>query len=70
LVIKKNYLRILVFQENPQVFPRNFLRIFAPIHFPADFGVSGNSADISKVFPADYVTPISCGFYYFRKFRR
>ncbi|KAK2399296.1 glycine-rich RNA-binding protein 4, mitochondrial [Trifolium repens] len=41
-----------------------------PDHFPADFGVSGNFADIFKVFPADFVTPISCGFYYFRKFRR
>jgi hypothetical protein len=37
------FLRILVFQEIPQVFPRLFLRILA-LQFPADFITSGNSA--------------------------
>ncbi|KAK2420546.1 hypothetical protein QL285_031258 [Trifolium repens] len=40
-----------------------------PDHFAADFGISGNSAGIPKAFPADFGTPVFCGFYYFRKFR-
>ncbi|MCI41062.1 hypothetical protein A2U01_0062295, partial [Trifolium medium] len=38
--------------------------------FPADLSASGKSAGISKDLPADFDTPLSCGFYYFRKCRR
>jgi hypothetical protein len=65
-----HFLRIWHFQENPQIFLRIFLRILHPDHFPADFGISGNSAGIPKAFPTDFGIPVSCGFYYFRKFRR
>ncbi|MCI40021.1 hypothetical protein A2U01_0061253, partial [Trifolium medium] len=55
----------------PKDFPANFsLRTLFPAD-PAFTGISaGNSAGIPKDFPADFGNPGSCGFYYFRKFRR
>ncbi|PNX87896.1 hypothetical protein L195_g043996 [Trifolium pratense] len=50
-----------MFQENPQVFPRIFLRIL-PDRFPADSFVSGNSAGIPNDLPANFGTHVPTDF--------